>query len=257
MILDLTFDLNFSTKTAQRILQVLITTQLLVAGVLNSCNMLKNDLGIQTEEQSQCESKDFLTELSSLRRKLEREQERNKRWADEKWEWVQQRAQLCYRIDKLRCDLSEKHELKLKEELQKATLGPIEDEMLPQVKVAILEAEKEKVAEKKSEPEKLKLDKQNHVLQQKHLQIRLMQLEEQLLQKDRELQELKEKQEGQKKQRREREETKTKWDCFKSIFRKREASNVDSSEKEQQTGHCPLLRLLLSWRRSTTSEQLI
>lgn len=257
LILDLTFDLNFSTMTAQRILQVLITTQLLVAGVLNICNMLKNDLGIQTEEQSQCESKGFLTELCSLRRKLEQEQERNKRWADEKCEWVQQRAKLCYRIDKLKCDLSKKHELKLKEELQKANLGPIQDEMLLQVKVAILEAEKEKVAEKESEPEKLKLDKQNHVLQQKHLQIRLMQLEEQLLQKDRELQELKKKQEGWKKRRREREETENKWDRFKSIFRKRKASNEDSSEKEQQTGHCPLLRLLLSWRRSTTSEQLI
>lgn len=219
--------------------------------------MLKNDLEIQTEEQSQSETKGFQAELCSLRRKLEEAQERNKRWADEKCEWVQQRAKLCYRIDKLKCDLSKKHELKLKEHLQKAKLGPIQDEMLLQFKVAILEAEKEKVAEKESELEKLKLDKQNHVLQQKHLQIRLMQLEKQVLQKDKELQELKEKQEGWKKQRREREDNKNKWDRFKSIFRKREASNEDSPEKEQQTGRCPLFRLLLSWRRSTMSEQLI
>lgn len=155
-------------------------------------------------------------------------------------------------LDKLKCDLSEMHELKLKEELQKAKLGPIQDEMLLQVEVAILEAQKEKVAEKESELEKLKLDKQNHVLQQKHLQIRLMQLEEPLQQKDRELQELKEKLEGQKKWRREREAIKNKWDRFKSIFRKREASNEDYPEKEKQAVCCPLFRLLLTWRRSTS-----
>lgn len=219
--------------------------------------MLRNDLGIQTEEQSQSETMGFQAELCSLRRKLEQAQERNKRWADEKCEWVQQRANLCYRIDKLKCDLSKKHELKLKEELQKAKLGPIQDEMLLQVKVAILEAEKEKVAEKERELEKLKLDKQNHVHQQKHLQIRLKQLEEQLLQKDRELQELKEKQEDWEKQRRVREENTNKWERFKSFFRNEEASNKNSPEKEQQTGHCPLFRLLLGWKRSTMSEQLI
>lgn len=223
--------------------------------------MLKNDLGIQTEEHSQTETKGFQAELCSLRRKLEQEQERNKRWADEKCEWVQQRAKLCYRIDKLQCDLSKKHELKLREELQKvlsvSKLSPIQDEMLLQVKVAVLEAEKERVAEKESELEKLKLDKQYHVLQQKHLQIRLVQLEEQLLQKDRELQELKEKQEGWKKGRRERGQNKNKWERFKSLFRKRETSNNDSPEKERQTGSCPLFRVLLCWRRNTMSEQLI
>lgn len=223
--------------------------------------MLKNDLGIQTEDHSHTETKGFQAELCSLRRKLEQEQERNKRWADEKCEWVQQRAKLCYRIDKLKCDLSKKHELKLKEELQKvlsvSKLGPIQDEMLLQVKVAVLEAEKEKVAEKESELEKLKLDKQNHVLQQKHLQIRLVQLEEQLLQKDRELQELREKQEGRKKGRSERGESKNKWEHFKSVFRKRETSNNDSPGKEQQTGRCPLFRVLLCWRSNTMSEQLI
>lgn len=242
--------------TAQRTLCVLTTT-VTVAGVLNSFNMLKNDFGIQTEEQSQTETTGFQSELSNLRRKLEQAQERNKRWADEKCEWVQQRANLCYRIDKLKCDLSKKHELKLKEEVQKAKLGPVQDEMLLQVKVAILKAEKEKVAEKESELEKLKLDQQNHVLQQKHLQIRLMQLEEQLLQKDRELQELKEKQDGWKKQRRERAEKKSKWHRFKSIFRKKETSEEDSFQKEPQTGRCPLFRVLLSWKRSTMSEQLI
>lgn len=221
--------------------------------------MLKNDLGIQTEEQSQTETKGLQAELCSLRRKLEKEQERNKHWVDEKCEWVQQRAKLCYRIDKLKHDLSKEHELK--EELQKvlsvSKLGSIQDEMLLQVKVAALEAEQEKVAEKESELEKLKQDKQNHVLQQKHLQVGLMQLEEQLLQKDRELQELKEKQEGGKKGRRERGENKNKWEHFKSIFRKRETSNKDSTEKEQQTDCCPLFRALLCWRRSEMSEQLI
>ncbi|CAF92764.1 unnamed protein product, partial [Tetraodon nigroviridis] len=142
-------------------------------------------------------------------------------------------------IDKLKGDLSRKHELNLKEELQNAKLGPIQDEM-----VKILAAEKEKVAEKESELEKLRLDKQNHVLQQKHLQIRLKQLEEQLLQKDRELQELREKQEGWEKQRRETE-NKNKW---KRFFRRREASNENSPEKEQQTRYSPLFRLLLSWK---------
>lgn len=70
----------------------------------------------------------------------------------------------------------------------KAKLGPIHDEVLLQVKVAIPEAENEKITEKESELEKLKLDEQNYVLQQKHLQIRLMQLEEQLLQRNKELQ---------------------------------------------------------------------
>lgn len=188
-------------------------------------------------------------ELRSLRRKLEQVQERNKRWAEEKYEWVQQRAHLCYRIDKLKGDLSRKHELNLKEELQNAKLGPIQDEM-----VKVLAAEKEKVAEKERELEKLKLDKQNHVLQQKHLQIRLKQLEEQLLQKDRELQELREKQEGWEKQRRETEENKNKW---KRFFRRREASNENSPEKEQQTRYSPLFRLLLSWKSWKMSEQRI
>lgn len=136
--------------------------------------MWKNVLGTHRKEQSHSpdpKTQDFQTELHSLRRKLEQVQERNKRWAEEKSEWIQQRAKLCRRIRSLNCDLS-----KQQEELQKAKSGPNLDEMVLLIEAAVL-------------------DKQNLVLQLKYLQARVMQLEEQLLQKNKEWQELKEKQE--------------------------------------------------------------
>ncbi|XP_029702320.1 interaptin-like [Takifugu rubripes] len=199
--------------------------------------MLKTDFGTQTEEQSQSsdpKTQDFQSEILSLRRKLERAQERNKRSAEEKSEWVQQRAKLCYRIDRLQCDLNKQFKLmKSKEELQKAKSGAIRDETVMQIEAAIL-------------------DKQNHVLQQNYLQARVTQLEQQLLQKDKELQDIKEKQANVKLN---KEENENKWNFFKFIFRKRETSSQDMPVKKGDL--CPLLRLLRSWTRSSMSEELI
>lgn len=197
--------------------------------------MWKNILGTHRKEQSHSpdpKTQDFQTELHSLRRKLEQVQERNKRWAEKKSEWIQQRAKLCRRIRSLNCDLS-----KQQEELQKAKSGPNLDDMVLLIEAAML-------------------DKQNLVLQLKYLQARVMQLEEQLLQKNKEWQELKEKQELWETVKIEKEEKGNKWKCFKSLFRKRETSSKDSPEKKQ-AGLCPLSRLLRRWRRSSMSEELI
>lgn len=130
----------------------------------------------KSSQSSDPKTQYFQTEILSLKRKLERAQERNKRLAEEKCEWVQQRAKLCYRIDRLQCDLSKQFKMmKSKEELQKAKSGAIWDETVMQTQAAIL-------------------DKQNHVLEQNYLQARVMQLEQQILQKDKELQDIKEKQ---------------------------------------------------------------
>lgn len=199
--------------------------------------MLKTDFGTQTEEKSQSsdpETQDFQTEILSLRKKLERAQERNKRSGEEKSEWVQQRAKLCYRIDRLQCDLNRQFKLmKSKEELQKAKSGAIRDETVMQIEAAIL-------------------DKQNHVLQQNNLQARVTQLEQQLLQKDKELQDIKEKQAHMKLN---REENENKWSFFKFIFRKRETSSQDMPVKNDD--FCPFFRLLRSWTRNSMSEELI
>lgn len=199
--------------------------------------MLKTDFGTQTEGQSQSsdpKTQDFQTEILSLRKKLERAQECNKRSAEEKSEWVQQRAKLCYRIDRLQCDLNRQFKLmKSKEELQKAKPGAIQDETVMQIEAAIL-------------------DKQNHVLQQNYLQARVMQLEQQLLQKNKELQDIKEKHAHMELN---REENENKWNFFKFIFRKRDTSSQDMPVKDNDL--CPLFRLLRSWTRSSMSEELI
>lgn len=197
--------------------------------------MWKNVLGTHRKEQSHSpdpKTQDFQSELHSLRRKLGQVQERNKRWAEEKSEWIQQRATLCYRIRSLNCDLS-----KQQEQLQKAKSGPNLDEMVLLIEAAML-------------------DKQNLVLQLKYLQARVMQLEEQLLQKNKEWQELIEKQELWEKVKIEEEEKENKWNCFKSIFRKRQMSSKDSPEKKQ-AGLCLPSRMLRRWRRSSVSEELI
>lgn len=199
--------------------------------------MLKTDFGTQTEEQSQSSEpkrQDFQTEILSLRRKLERAQEWNKRSAEEKYEWVQQRAKLCYKIDRLQYDLNTQFKLiKSKEELQKAKSEAIRDETVMQIEAAIP-------------------DKQNHVLQQNYLQARVTQLEQQLLQKDKELQDIKEKQATVKLN---REENENNWNFFKSIFRKRETSSQDMPVKKGD--FCPLIRVLRSWTSSSMSEELI
>lgn len=123
--------------------------------------------------------------------------------------------------------------MKSKEELQKAKSGAIRDEMVMQIEAAIL-------------------DKQNHVLQQNSLQARVKQLEQQLLQKDKELQDTKDKQGNVKLN---REENKNKRNFFKFIFRKRETSSQDMPVKKGDL--CPLFRLLCSWARSSMSEELI
>lgn len=114
---------------------------------LNNCNMLKS-LGIKGR-QRQSDTQDLQTEASRLRKKLKEVQERNTRWADEKCEWVQQRAKLCHMINKLQCDLAEQHEL-----LKKAN----NSEPSLQTKASMLEAEREKVAGKESAGEAISRD---------------------------------------------------------------------------------------------------